>query len=249
MSSCKPVLSIVGVIAFGVLATSVCFGEDTTGKARTVALLQLASQNKWERLTIELQRLREIGAEVRQRVLLDMLSVSFGVHYDEMVVQAMLSEGDAIIPTVLVEKGVPRACDHSFKEHCRSEANRNSLFDRVLEDLRLGRVTMSYRNEERAKARVDVDLDHLSVFIADYQKNTGLLPKDLEQVRVFALTTYGYKLKVFDPAGERYQYVVDLDQGTYSLLDSYFSRGKSHLGETKVRIRKVVKDGGTYQLE
>jgi len=61
---------------------------------------------------------------------------------------------------------------------------------------------------ENLRVEAEKNMDILIIFIEDYKTTKGRFPKDLEALRDYAFREYGYKLRIQNPWGEPFQYIM-----------------------------------------
>jgi len=149
-----------------------------------------------------------LSQEEATTLLVRLFDYYLGEGTDELLLEKVTQMGDKILPYLVQKRNVPRmTCRNEYKEMCHTIQERNYLIDEAIKGIKDG-IVLCYEHPEKLKKEAEQYLPIIQIFIEDYKKQKGALPKNLQELQEYGWIRYRYKIKIINGWGNPYKYVV-----------------------------------------
>jgi len=137
---------------------------------------------------------------------MELLNYYIGEGPGEILSEKITSMGDKILPFLISKKNMPLKCEEKYKNICYTMEERNRKINYLIDAIKDGRILYAVY-PELLKKKVEGDMKIIRIFIEDFKKQKGGIPKDLYVLREYAWKQYGYKLRIINPWGQPIKYL------------------------------------------
>ncbi len=142
------------------------------------------------------------------QLYIELLDYHIGAGPGEILGEKVTKMGDKILPFLVEKENTPLRCSEKYKKRCcRDMKERNVHIDSMIEAIREGTVLYAVF-PEGLKTEAEKDLKIIKIFLEDFRLHRKSLPKDLQALKDYTWQQYGYKLKILNPWGEAFKYLL-----------------------------------------
>lgn len=198
-------LMITILIVFFSLNTSAYCEKSKLTEIRDKILTAQGFESLYAIKEIDKQLLRE---EELISLYIGLLDYYIGEGPGEILCEKITAMGDRIMPFLIEKKNSPLTCEEKYKRFCyKNTEERNVSINSAIKEITEGLVAYAVFPENLGK-EAETNMKIIRIFLEDFKRNKKKLPKDLKLLREYAWQQYGYKLRILNPWGQPFKYLV-----------------------------------------
>ncbi len=180
-------------------------GDDRMVKLE-VKILSLAKENS-PKLYDALDEIDKLPIDEAISLYVGLIDYYIGEHGTEIHLERATKIGEKIIPFLIEKRNMPLMCLEQYKSLCVKDIEeRNRKIGWIIDAIKKG-IVLYAEYPESLKLEVETNVKIVKIFLEDYKKSKGKLPKDLHILKEYVWKEYGYKLKIFNPWGQPLKYL------------------------------------------
>lgn len=189
-----------------------------------------------------------LRTEERISLYMELLNYYIGEGTGEILSEQITRMGDKILPFLIEKKNSPMKCEEKHKSTCYTMEERNRIINDLITAIKEGTISYSVFPENLGTEAEDA-MKIIRIFLKDFRKQKGSFPKDLNVLREYGWSQYGYKLVILTPWGEPFKY---LPKGTdkyvldYDFPENQKEEAESDMKKIIIFLERFKKEKGSF---
>ncbi len=219
-------LVLAAMLIFILCSPSYSENNDATQIRDKILALALIEDNTkvWATLLSVIDSTDKLGLRDEELINLytELIDYYIGEGPGEILSEKITGMREKILPFLVEKKGTQLNCLEKYKSLCREDIKeRNKRIEYLIDAIKKG-VILYAEYPESLREEIIKNINVVRIFIEDYKKVNGTLPKDLDVLRKYVWDMYGYKLQIWNPWVEQGKINYKLQKDGKYILNAGF---------------------------
>lgn len=209
----KKIFFSIPLLAITIWYISIVYCENSRIINLENKILSYASKNDDEldaaKFEATLDEIDNLPTDEAMILLVRLSDYYLGEAPGEILDEKITRIGERILPYLVQKRNMPINCNKKHQDLCfENTKERNVGIEKAMEAIKKG-VILYAIFPDNLEIEAKGYLKTIEIFLEDYKKSKGSLPKNLHELREYAWREYGYKLIVYNPWGQPYKYLLE----------------------------------------